>query len=115
MNATHNDRAQGPNAAPHARWLCACALLALCATGTAHAYNARCVTSVAQLKSAVADAVAATEFDIRIINIHVGTYQLDGDLEFITNNGPDAKEISVRGGWTIPLAPTPTPGSKTQP
>ena len=102
MNATRNNRSHRPNAAPRARWLGACALLALCATGTAHAYSARCVTSVAQLKSAVADAVTATEFDIRIINIHIGTYQLDGDLEFITNDGPDAKEIYVRGGWTDP-------------
>ena len=100
MSAARNDRTPFPYLTRRMVWLRAGALLALCASGAAHALSERCVTTVAQLKDAISTAVTAPEFDLRRINIHVGTYQLDGDLELNTNGGPDAKDIDVRGGWT---------------
>jgi CSLREA domain-containing protein len=100
MNAARNDRTAVPSSARRILWLRAGAVLALGACGAAHAYDERCVTTAAQLEDAIADAVAAPEFDIRHIIVHVGSYQLAGDLELNTNGGADAKDIYVRGGWT---------------
>ena len=84
MNAARNDRTTFPYLTRPMVWLRAGALLALCATSAAHAYDARCVTTVAQLKAA-GDAADEPAWELPLVRKY--RRQLDSKLADIRNMG----------------------------
>ena len=74
------------------------AILALFSFTLAHA-DVRCVSTVGDLTSAIADANAGAEGGTWDIRVRPGTYQLSDDLTFNPAGDHDNKLLYLSGGW----------------